>query len=272
MHKPVLVNEVLSFIKPSHKTILDATCGSGEHSKSILSKFPDVRLVCVDIDPYMIELAKNNVNGKNVEFYVMNFKDVYKLNIKFDFVLLDLGFSSIQIEIPEYGLSFNHDFPLTMSYERKPLLEEFLKRATPSELAEIFEKYGNMKNAYRVAIEIIKEFRSGNIKTTKDLSNVISKYSKSYRLHPATKYFMALRTYLNNELINLKAFIDSLRFILNENGLCAIISFNSNEDRVIKEGIKKNGFKLITKHVIKPTRSEVLLNPRSRSARMRVFG
>lgn len=272
-HRPVLANQVLSFIKPEYRYILDATCGGGGHTRAILERFPLVKVVCVDIDAHMIEIARKNIKSENVEFFVMNFVDVYKLGRGFDFILLDLGFSSIQLELPQYGLSFNKDFPLTMSYERKPLLKEFLDRAKPVELSEVFEKYGDIKNSYKVAAALISNYKAGKINSTKDIADLISSMTnRRTRLHPATKYFMALRMFLNNEIGNIKLFIDRLKTILNASGRCAVITFNSTEARAVKEAVRKNGFKFITKHAIKPQRQEVILNPRSRSARMRVFG
>ena len=305
LHKPVMLNEIKSFL-PYNKSInvIDATFGGGGYSKAILENFNVNQLLAIDRDPIAKIFAKD-LEGRYHNFTLVNdrFSRIDKIveqnklkEKKFDFIIFDLGTSSNQIDNHERGFSFNNDGPLDMRMglgDKNAI--EIINKYNEKELAKIIYEYGEERYSRIIAREIVKSRKIQYISKTSELSNIIKKcipkknqYNK--KIHPATKTFQALRIYVNDELNELKSSLDKSLKILNTNGLILVVSFQSLEDRIVKDFFNhKSGkrwrssrhypelpdklatqLKIITKKPILPKASEILKNPRSRSAKLRV--
>ena len=305
LHKPVMLNEIKSFL-PYDKSInvIDATFGGGGYSKAILENFSVNQLLAIDRDPIAKIFAKD-LEGRYHNFSLVNdrFSRIDKIveqnklkDKKFDFIIFDLGTSSNQIDNYERGFSFNNDGPLDMRMglgDKNAI--EIVNKYNEKELAKIIYEYGEERYSRIIAREIVKSRKIQYISKTSELSNIIKKcipkknqYNK--KIHPATKTFQALRIYVNDELNELKSSLDKSLKILNTNGLILVVSFQSLEDRIVKDFFNHNSgkrwrssrhypelpdklatqLKIITKKPILPKASEILKNPRSRSAKLRV--
>ena len=305
LHKPVMLNEIKSFL-PYDKSInvIDATFGGGGYSKAILENFNVNQLLAIDRDPIAKIFAKD-LEGRYHNFSLVNdrFSRIDKIveqnklkEKKFDFIIFDLGTSSNQIDNYERGFSFNNDGPLDMRMglgDKNAI--EIINKYNEKELAKIIYEYGEERYSRIIAREIVKSRKIQYISKTSELSNIIKKcipkknqYNK--KIHPATKTFQALRIYVNDELNELKSSLDKSLKILNTNGLILVVSFQSLEDRIVKDFFNHNSgkrwrssrhypelpdklatqLKIITKKPILPKASEILKNPRSRSAKLRV--
>ncbi len=302
-HIPVLLNEVLEVLNPQpNEKFIDGTIGSGGHALEILERIlPNGRLLGLDLDKNLLELAESKIRErfkKNlrdsqvilVNDSFTNLPAILKENKfgKADGLLLDLGFSSWHLEKSGRGFSFLKDEPLDMRYSFSNIprmktnmprmtAEEVINTFNERELAEIFWKYGDERFSRRIARKIIEERKRKQIRTTFDLVAIIKKavpgsYERG-RIHPATRTFLALRIFINAELENLKKVLADLPKILKVGARVAIISFNSLEDRIVKQIFKetqKSGLlRIITKKPLRPSREEIIQNPRSRSAKLR---
>ncbi len=190
-------------------------------------------------------------------------------------ILFDLGMSSWQIEKKGRGFSFQKDEPLDMRVDNGQLTAEGIINQWPEkELIRVFQEYGEERYAGRIAKIICQIRQTRPIKTTKQLVDLIIKIVPRTRIHPATRIFQALRITVNDELNNLEKALPQALEILEKNGRLAIISFHSLEDRIIKNFFKQEAkevnLKILTKKPVRPTDNEVNLNPRSRSAKLRV--
>jgi len=294
-HVPVLLNEVLGILEPkSGKVIVDGTAGSGGHALPIIERLaPDGIFLGIDWDEAMVaklirQLAErvkaHEPKLKRLILLTGNYADLPKILReehldKIDGLLLDLGFSSEQLEGGR-GFSFTKDEPLIMTYsvDRFPAYRA-LKQLSKMELTEIIRTYGEERYAGPIAKAIWERERKQSIKTSGELQEVIRRaVPKSYergRINPATRTFMALRIYLNDELGNLEKFLESVPEIMAKGGKVAVISFHSLEDRLIKNHFrdlsKAGRAKLITKKPIVPDEAEKKNNPRSRGAKLRVI-
>lgn len=305
LHNPVMVNEILSFI-PSDKSInvIDATFGGGGYSKIILKNFHVSELLAIDRDP-ISKIFARKIKSKYLNFTLINDKFsrldeiVKQSNLKkkkFDIILYDLGLSSNQIDNSDRGFSFNSEGPLNMNMglSNKNAFE-IVNKLDEKNLANIIYEYGEERYSRSIAREIVKNRKIKFISTTTELSDIISKsipikkINKKY-IHPATRTFQALRVYVNDELNELKNSLDKTISLLDKNGLILIVSFQSLEDRIVKDFFNHNSgkrwrssrhypelpdkmetqFKIITKKPLVPSKSEILQNPRSRSAKLRV--
>ena len=260
--------------------MIDGTFGSGGHAQAILEKLgPEGKFLGIDLDKKNIErfaLSDSRFAGI-VGNYVKLPEIMAKNNFpKADGLLLDLGFSSEQLEERGRGFSFQKAEPLIMTYSDDiESLHQFLRRTNIQDLTEIISKFGEERYAPRIAKAILENRK--RIANTKELAEVIrSAVPKNYergRIHPATRTFQALRIYLNQELENLSRVLDLLDKILKPGGRVTIISFHSLEDRIVKQKFKfleKQGrIKILTKKPIRPSAAEVRIHPRSRSAKLR---
>ncbi|MCX7589596.1 MAG: 16S rRNA (cytosine(1402)-N(4))-methyltransferase RsmH [bacterium] len=292
MHEPVLLKETIENLnlKPG-KFIIDGTINGGGHSKEILKKIsPNGMLLGIDLDQEIVDLTRKELenHGRLLKSKVIimngNYADLSQILEKenlglADGLLLDLGFSSWHIDNSNRGFSFLKDEPLIMSYKNSgKTVKDFLNQASLDEIYQVIKKYGEERYAFRIAKRITEQRKIKTIKTTKDLVNIINqvvpKFYKYQKLHPATKTFQALRIYINNELENLKNVLEDLKKIVKKGGRVLIISFHSLEDRLVKNYFKKmeedNEIKILTKKPITPTQNEILNNPKSRSAKLRV--
>jgi 16S rRNA (cytosine1402-N4)-methyltransferase len=275
-HIPVLAEEVLSALAvTAGGYYLDATVGAGGHTRLILQAVPDVRVLGVDRDAQAIAQAKENLAefGDRVEFWRGNFADL-PVNPPFDGILLDLGVSSPQLDLPERGFSFRHQAPLDMRMDttQKLTAAEVVNHWDQKQLADLFFHYGEERYSRRIARKIVQ---SRPFETTTDLADAIAaavppKYRYG-RIHSATRVFQALRIAVNEELSSLERFLGLAENLLKPEGRLAAISFHSLEDRIVKHHLRQSpSWQVLTKKPIEPTASEKSRNPRSRSAKLRL--
>lgn len=287
MHVPVLLKEAMELLAPRPgEVFIDGTAGSGGHAEKILSMIGDSgKLLLVDWDKVNAENLEKKFRGRsNVFVENGNYADLPEILPKLDFpkadgLLLDLGFSSEQLEGRGRGFSFRlsaDEEPLVMTYSDKAEpLKDFLQKASPEELEKVIKEFGEERYARRIAEAIIENRR--RLRTNKDLAETIrSAVPKNYergRIHPATRTFQALRIYLNRELENLSGILDKIDKVLAPGGRLAVISFHSLEDRIVKtkfrELSKKGRLEILTKKPITAGTEELANNPRARSAKLR---
>lgn len=246
---------------------IDATYGDGGHSRAIREKIGQKgRLLTIDwSESAAAEIHANFVNLQQI---------LKELNLPLaDGLLLDLGYSSDQLEKSGRGFSFLRNEPLIMTYSNvSPPVYKILQELKEAELGKIIKNFGEERYARQIAHEINQHRKKQPISTTGELVEAIKKavpqnYERG-RIHPATRTFQALRIYANQELINLENLLKSTKEVVASGGRAAIISFHSLEDRIVKNYFKN--LTVITKKPIRPTAEEIRINPRARSARLRV--
>ena len=277
-HTPVLLKEVMAVLNPQPgQFFIDGTYGAGGHSQEILKKIGSGgKLLAVD---WSQEAARRCKTDFCVVDNFANLPEVLrKLNLPpADGLLLDLGFSSEQLQTFGRGFSFQKDEPLLMTYnDQQQPVRDLLKQVSEKELAEILWRYGEERKSRIIARAIKTALRKKPIRSSGDLVKVIEQVVKrSGKLHPATKTFLALRSYANQELENLKRLLAHLPEIITRGGRAAIISFHSLEDRQVKNHFRNlaaaGRAEIITKKPLVPSREEILQNPRSRSAKLRAI-
>jgi 16S rRNA (cytosine1402-N4)-methyltransferase len=285
-HLPVLLQEVIEYLKCQPAGIyVDGTVGSGGHAEAILERSsPTGKLIGLDWDEEAIQRARKKLAlfGRRVELREKNFKDLRRvlelLSVQaVDGILLDLGVSTEQLEDRERGFSFRWEGPLDMrmSRETKIKAQDLLQRLSVSELSEILRQYGEERWANRIAKAIVRRRQTEPIHTTRELLQVLEKslprpFHRG-RIHPATRTFQALRIAVNEELNNLQTFLDQCPDLLHPGGRLCIISFHSLEDRIVKDHFRRwASFRILTPKPVVPSSEEVFLNPRARSAKLRV--
>ena len=277
-HRPVLSREAIAGlnITPGGH-YLDATVGGGGHSNLILATFPDVRVTAIDRDSQAIAAATaylSKYSCHRLEFWQGNFADYDAHHTLFEGIIADLGVSSPQFERPERGFSFRTSGNLDMRMDRNQSLTaaEIINHWSEKNLADIFYLYGEERFSRRIAQKIV---RHRPFQTTVELAEAIAsivppKYRYG-RIHPATRVFQALRIAVNQELDSLEKFLQRAPSWLKVNGRIAIISFHSLEDRMVKHQFRNHPLlKVLTKKPITPQPEERQLNPRSRSAKLRI--
>ncbi|PIR07242.1 16S rRNA (cytosine(1402)-N(4))-methyltransferase [Candidatus Jorgensenbacteria bacterium CG_4_10_14_0_8_um_filter_39_13] len=286
MHTPVLLNEAIEVLAPkAGEFFIDGTIDGGGHALAVLEKIlPTGKLLGVDWDKELIEKAKKKFPKENTVLVNDNFKNLplilkeKKLPLA-DGLFLDLGFSSWHLEKSGRGFSFNAvagEEPLLMTYSlSQKSVCQWLKELSVKELAEVIKNFSQERYSERIA-QAIKE----NLpQTTDELVQIIkAAVPKNYehgRINPATRTFLALRIFANQELKNLQIFLSELKEIIKSGGRVAIVTFNSLEDRLVKnffrQMVQKKEGNLLTKKFIKPTPAEIKINPRSRSAKLRAL-
>ena len=305
LHNSVMINEIISFL-PLKKSInvIDATFGGGGYSKTILEKFNVNQLLAIDRDPISKIFAKE-IKSKFSNFILINdkFSKIEEIvnntkfkDKKFDIILFDIGTSSNQIDNAQRGFSFNKSGPLDMrmgSSDKNAY--DIINNYEEKNLADIIYQYGEERYSRVIAKEIVKNRKIKFISDTIELSNIIKKClpkknQLKNKIHPATKTFQAIRIYVNDELNELKTSLEKTLKILNKDGLILVVSFQSLEDRIVKDFFNhKSGkrwrssrhlpdlgdlgpitLKIITKKPLRPNDFEINNNPRSRSAKLRV--
>jgi 16S rRNA (cytosine1402-N4)-methyltransferase len=280
-HIPVLSRELITGLAISpHGLYLDATVGFGGHSRLILESGPDVQVIALDQDEQALNASQTALAeyGSRIKFCHSNFAeyqpDAHTMQEKFDGIIADIGVSSVQIDTPERGFSFRHTAPLDMRMNQAQTLtaEDIVNYWQETELANIFFTYGEERLSRRIARQIVNQ---RPFHTTTELAEAIAqsvpaKYRYG-RIHPATRVFQALRIAVNQELKVLERFLEISPNWLKNHGRIGIISFHSLEDRLVKHSFKDNPhLQVITKKPIQPEESEISLNPRARSAKLRM--
>ncbi|PIQ91762.1 MAG: 16S rRNA (cytosine(1402)-N(4))-methyltransferase [Parcubacteria group bacterium CG11_big_fil_rev_8_21_14_0_20_39_22] len=292
-HIPVLLNEVCQNIDPQKgDVILDGTIGDGGHSKELCELGGGkISIIAFDADKNAIETAKKNLSRSKCKMLFVNrnfreLKEVLKeLKIdKVNAVLLDLGWSSRQLSSSGRGFSFQKDEPLLMTLSSKLdentlTAKDIVNEWDEKNIETIIRNYGEERFSGRIAKAIVKHREEKEIKTTFELKSIIESAVPAFyrrgKINPSTKTFQALRITVNDEIESLKATLLAGISILAPGGKMAIISFHSIEDRVVKremQGWVKAGLgSLASKKPIVPSEVEIKNNPRSRSAKLRVF-
>ena len=290
-HVPIMVNEILSFINnKKNLSILDCTFGGGGHTKKFLESGHFVTAIDQD-DNSMVIAKKLKQNFSNIFFYKANFRNINLLNLKikkFNLILLDLGFSSNQLDDINIGLSFKLNSNLNMNYLGGNLnAYKIINHYDKYELQRIFDLYGEINQAEKLAKYIVNQRSIKTINTNFELIEVLKDSGVNFRskkIHFATQAFQALRIETNKELDNLVEFLKKVHDYLDVDAYLAIISFHSLEDRIVKNYFKENkfkknkdfnnkknwGFENLTKKPIIASNSEIYENHRSRSAKLRV--
>lgn len=290
-HKSVLLNESLDFLNiKKGETYIDATFGSGGHTKKILEA--GGKVLAIDIDPEAVKRGSQNFSidlqdkegilfgeRENLILTQGNFADLESIAGKFGVweasgVLFDLGFSSIQLEEGGKGLSFQKDEPLDMRLDPRLGVSaaDLINGLSQKELYELFSRYGEESNSRYIARAVVSARAKKRIETSKQLAEIIISCAKrKSKVHPATRVFLALRIVVNDEPGNLEKGLESAVRLLRKHGRIVVISFHSLEDRIVKNFFNKStNLKVLTKKPISPTKEEILDNPRSRSARLRL--
>ena len=295
-HIPVLTEEVIEhLIRKKDGHYLDATAGFGGHSSSILEGLDNGSLLAIDRDPEAINYLNSKFKSeKRISINQACFSELNDLfsGVQFDGILADIGVSSYQLDKASRGFSFKHNGPLDMRMNQDlgKDASSWLNDATEEEISSVIWKYGEEKRAKKIAKAIIETRKSSRINSTRDLAELILEIIPrrfNDKKHPATKTFQAIRIFINNELEELEAILIFISKQLKIGGRACIISFHSLEDRMVKRFFRdrsrrdprlsklpnlpdESSFKIVSKG-LKPKESEVIANPRSRSATLRVF-
>lgn len=314
-HIPVLRNEILIFLQPnSNGLYVDGTIGLGGHSICILKKLhPSGRLIGIDMDAEALEVAKNRLHSFKDRLRLIhgNFAELQRLLntcgiSKVDGVLLDLGVSSLQLDTPERGFSFQNIGPLDMRMDMRmsTSASQIVNQSTSEKLIQIFKEYGEERYAKQIAQQIVDVRKNTTISTTTQLAEIvervysykvkyakdsIKKQSRDNRIHPATRVFQALRIEVNSELKNLSQGLDAAISVLKSGGHLCVISFHSLEDRIVKQHFRQWAktcicppktpvcickheklLDVVTRKPVIPSQDEIDANPRARSAKLRV--
>ena len=291
-HVPVFYEEILAIFAdrqaPAH-TYFDGTFGRGGHARAILDRHPECSLWAFDQDAEAIGFGEREfaADSGRTHFYHANFSEFGSIRererasgfpMAFDLMLLDLGVSSPQLDEAGRGFSFYHDGPLDMRMDRRQEISaaEIVNEWSEQELAKMFIELGEVSRPFRVVRALVHDRAATEpFKTTRQLASLIERVDgwQKKGSHPATRYFMALRLAVNDELGRLERALPELIRGLADGGRLAVITFHSLEDRIVKNAFKAHlqSGRLVNKKVIKPSDQEVGRNPRARSAKLRAF-
>ena len=288
-HLPVMLQEALSSLNlKAGDVIVDATVGGGGHAAEILKAItPGGRLIGIDADDEALKAAGESLKGFNGSFKLIrgNFREVDAILSRegiahVDGALFDLGVSSYQLESPTRGFSIKHDSRLDMRMNAGAALTAYhiVNRYSEKDLSDIIGKFGEDRFCRRIARAIVQARGKKPIETTFDLVRVIhrtvgSRHGRS-KIDPATRTFQAIRIIVNDELKALEEGIRKAVGSLNAGGRIAVISFHSLEDRIVKNIFKEYKanqiLQILTKKPITASEEEAAINPRARSAKLRV--
>ena len=303
LHRPVLLRETLALLAPERgATGVDCTVGMGGHSRALLESVgPSGRVLGLERDAESLVRATRELEEFRGCFLPVHadYRDLRSVLAardisSIDFLLADLGFSSFQMDSPARGFSFSSDGPLDMRMDRSsgPTAADLLSEMDEEEIARTLREYGEERAARRIARALVLERRSRPIRTTLHLARIVERAAggrRGLRIHPATRTFQALRIAVNRELEGLGDFVKEGCRLLAPGGRAGFISFHSLEDRLVKQalvsltgrclcppGMPRCGcgrpgiVERVTRKAVRPGEEEVLSNPRSRSARLRV--
>ncbi len=299
-HKSVLLWETIEALNIKPEGIyVDGTAGGAGHSSEIAKKLKSGKLYALDRDPDAVKIASERLKGLSAEVIKSNFSNMKEVLAdrgieKVDGILLDLGVSSYQLDTTERGFSYHKDAPLDMRMSQSGITAaEVVNTFSEKELSDIFFRFGEEKFSNRIAARIVNVRKEKPIETTLQLADIIAEAVPAAARrdgHPARKCFQALRIAVNGELDALAAALDKCFHMLNTDGVMAIITFHSLEDRMVKQKFKEyctgctcppdfpicvcgntpKG-RLLTKKPTQPSAAELSENPRSRSAKLRVI-
>lgn len=301
MHEPVLLNEVVEFLRPAREdgTVVDATVGLGGHAEALLSRYPSIRLLAIDRDPRALALARERLEpfGNRVAFAEGRHEKLIDIlgqsqTPEISGLLADLGVSSMQLDDAERGFSFRFNAPLDMRMgPDSRSAAELVNTLDEGELARILRDYGEEPMARRIARAIVERRVEGAIETTAALAEIVRsvKWAKPHDIDPATLTFQAIRIAANEELVGLDRFIDDAAGVLEQGARLAVISFHSLEDRIVKRAFRRlegectcppglpvcvcgrqEVVSVLTPRPVTASEEELNRNPRARSAKLRV--
>jgi 16S rRNA (cytosine1402-N4)-methyltransferase len=298
-HKPVLYKEIIHALQPHRGgRYVDGTLGAGGHARGILEACtPDGQLLGLDVDPQALALSRENLAPYEERTHLVQASYITITKqlaaLKWDFVdgiVLDLGASSMQFDNAERGFSFMQDGPLDMRFGSNAFqsAEDIVNNYDERDLSDLIFRYGEDRDARRIAKAIVM---NRPLRTTRELVAVIEKASprRGDRTHPATQTFQALRIAVNEELASVESVLPQAVAGLRSGGRCAVISFHSLEDRIVKDYFREQSkelinppyeriyeverkavIEIINKKPIVASDEEVKDNPRARSAKLRV--
>jgi 16S rRNA (cytosine1402-N4)-methyltransferase len=295
LHQPVLVDEVVAWLVPregADSIIVDGTAGGGGHTVALARRIGRAgQVIGLDRDPAMLALAQAAVStasqalGQALPVTLVHAAyhemrrvlDEMAIN-QVEGVLLDLGLSSDQLAADDRGFSFAVDGPLDMRFdpsEPGPTAALLINRLPEAELARVFFDFGEERFSRRISRRIVEARRVQPIRTTGELAEIVRRSvpprARHGPIHPATRVFQALRIAVNSELDHLDTVLQVIPDVLAPAGRAVIISFHSLEDRRVKWAYKTNTkLTVLTKKPVTPTAQEVAVNPRARSAKLRV--
>lgn len=292
-HTSVLLQEAIDGLElQAGDVYLDATTGSGGHMEEVWRRFKDqIVLAGIDADEMSVEITREklDLSGAKPKLAVLNFRNIDKapeiLDVKNPTkILFDLGWSSDQFEEGGRGFSFQKDEPLVMSFKsnvgkENTTAHDVVNKWQEGNLADVIYGYGEEKYARRIAKAIVQAREEKEIKTSGELAEIVKKavpiFYRFGRIHPATRTFQAIRIAVNDELRALEEGVTKGFEILKDGGRIAVISFHSLEDRIVKRFFKlkqeNNKGEIINKKPITPNEEEIKINPRSRSAKLRII-
>ena len=293
-HIPVLLQAILDHVAPVSGVWVDGTLGAGGYAKGLLDAGAK-KLIGIDRDPLAHELAAVWAAdyGDRVELHQTTFSKLDEVADQVDGVVLDLGVSSMQLDLAERGFSFQGDGPLDMRMSQTGRsAKELVNELDEAQIADIIYLYGEDRASRRIAKAIVKARELAPIETTGRLAEIIQSVMprpKPGQSHPATRSFQAIRIAVNDEFGELVAGLEAAERALKPGGLLAVVSFHSLEDRVVKRFMRLRAgeagggsryapaqvpepatFQLINKKAIGPNAQELADNPRSRSALLRL--
>jgi 16S rRNA (cytosine1402-N4)-methyltransferase len=289
-HNPVLLSQVIETLRPAEgQTFIDCTLGRAGHASAIAQKLGKTGLlVGLDVDPRNLEFAQQQLASApcRVRLFHANFAEINQViaelgQVTIHGILADLGLSTNQLFDSHYGLSFAQEMPLDMRID--PRLEQtaadLVNELSETDLANVLYDLAQEHYSRRIARKIVEARRGSPIKSTQRLAELVrsvipSRKGMREKIDPATRTFLALRMKVNRELENLSALLRQAPNFLASGGRLGVISFQSTEDRVVKQAFRsaeQTGLiRIITKRPITPSDSEIAANPRSRSAKLRV--
>ena len=283
-HVPVMLAEILHWLDPQPgQIIVDGTLGGGGHTRALAERVgPDGFVLSLDRDPAAIAAAEIQLSGLSVKLAESNYRDLPDVLREIDVpavdgVVLDLGLSSDQLADAGRGFSFDADGPLDLRFN--PALgrpaSQLVNRLPAEELANLIYEFGEERFSRRIARSIVERRKDHPIESARELAELVRKCvprpKQGERIDQATRTFQALRIAVNEELKSLEMVLRVLPDCLKPGGRVAVISFHSLEDRRVKEAFRDDPrFEVLTKKPLRPTPAELIRNPRSRSAKLRV--
>jgi 16S rRNA (cytosine1402-N4)-methyltransferase len=289
-HDPVLLQEVLDALRPGPgMTVIDCTLGRAGHAAAIASHLGKTgRLIGIDVDPRNLDYARARLDHVpcEVRLFHANFAELDEVlgqlgQPRVDGILADLGISTNQLFDTPYGLSFSQDMPLDMRLDPRlrTTAADLVNRMRENDLANLLYQLAQERYSRRIAGKIAEARRISPITSTERLAELArqaypSRGRAPEKIDPATRTFLALRIAVNQELDNLKALLKQAPRHLKPGGRFAVISFQSMEDRLVKQAFRSAEqaglVKVLTKKPLSPSSAEEDRNPRSRSAKLRV--
>jgi 16S rRNA (cytosine1402-N4)-methyltransferase len=283
LHVPVLLEEVLTYLGPLEgESYLDLTAGYGGHASAVLERTREpARAVLVDRDPSAVATLKDKFGSDGAEIRQQDFESASQNLVasgkQFDMIMADLGISSPHLNEVSRGFSLRLDGPLDMRMDQSQELtaEQVVNTWSEADLTDILLRYGEEPHAKKIARFIVD---NRPFATTAQLAAVAARaWPGRSRVHPATRTFQAIRIAVNDELGQLERSLPLWQQLLAPGGRLAVISFHSLEDRIVKKFMAEHGgdrydaeWQILTKHAVTATPHELVSNPRSRSAKLRV--